>query len=189
MRCGFSASGAISAVWFSTLSLLTENFGELAAVCPSHTVARKHCFFDPMSLETSVQHLVNFYSEFSLESVDRLGEVYDRDVVFQDPINVLHGLASLQDYFREMMQGVKSCRFEILSTEILTTQAAIEWRMFYAHPRLNHGLEIVVEGVSLVTGDDRIKRHRDYFDLGSMLYEHVPVIGYAVKRLKRRLQS
>ena len=142
-----------------------------------------------MSLETSTKLLIGFYTEFSLESVERLGEVYAQDVVFQDPINVLHGLGSLQGYFREMMQGVKSCRFEILSTELLPTQAAIEWRMFYAHPRLNHGLEIAVEGVSLVTGDDKIKMHRDYFDLGSMLYEHVPVIGYAIKRLKHRLQS
>lgn len=142
-----------------------------------------------MSLETSTRHLIGFYTEFNLESVERLGEVYAQNVVFQDPINVLHGLGSLQDYFREMMQGVKSCRFEILSTELLPTQAAIEWRMFYAHPRLNQGREIVVEGVSLVTGNDKIKRHRDYFDLGSMLYEHVPVIGYAVKRLKHRLQS
>ncbi len=34
---------------------------------------------------------------------------------------------------------------------------------------------------------DKVYRHRDYFDAGAMLYEHLPVLGRVVSWLKRRV--
>jgi len=36
-------------------------------------------------------------------------------------------------------------------------------------------------------GFDKVYRHRDYFDAGAMLYEHLPVVGRVVSWLKRRI--
>jgi hypothetical protein len=33
----------------------------------------------------------------------------------------------------------------------------------------------------------KVRYHRDYFDLGAMLYEHLPLLGSLVKTIKRRL--
>jgi hypothetical protein len=62
--------------------------------------------------------------------------------------------------------------------------------MTYAHPRLQRGQELTLEGISqLRFADRRIIYQRDYYDLGAMLYEHLPLVGQVVRGIKRRLRS
>ena len=35
--------------------------------------------------------------------------------------------------------------------------------------------------------DDKIIVHQDFFDGGAMLYEHLPVMGWAIRKLKERM--
>lgn len=37
--------------------------------------------------------------------------------------------------------------------------------------------------------DDLIIRQRDYYDAGEMIYEHLPLLGWAVRGVKRRVRS
>ena len=39
----------------------------------------------------------------------------------------------------------------------------------------------------LVMWHDKVYRHRDYFDAGALLYEHVPLLGRVIRWLKRRM--
>ena len=60
--------------------------------------------------------------------------------------------------------------------------------MFRNHPSLRAGDTIRVEGASyLRTHNGKIYYHRDYFDMGAMLYEHLPLLGRIVQRIKKRL--
>ena len=56
-------------------------------------------------------------------------------------------------------------------------------------PRLNRGQLISLEGCSLLrwNADGKVERHRDYFDAGALLYQHVPLLGSAIRWLQRRL--
>ena len=66
-------------------------------------------------------------------------------------------------------------------------EAAIYWNMSYQHPRLNGGKIVNVQGSSHLKGcDDKVIFHRDYIDLGAMLYEQVPLLGRIIRFLKRR---
>jgi limonene-1,2-epoxide hydrolase len=44
-----------------------------------------------------------------------------------------------------------------------------------------------VTGVSEIKFDERITYHRDYFDVGSMFYEQVPILKTIIQALKKRL--
>ena len=47
---------------------------------------------------------------------------------------------------------------------------------------------INVDGITqLKVVDDIIVYHKDYYDLGEMVYEHIPLLGYFVKKIKTRL--
>ena len=62
------------------------------------------------------------------------------------------------------------------------------WTMFLRHPKLRSGETIRVEGASyLKTRNGRIYYHRDYFDMGAMLYEHLPLLGRVVNTIKHKL--
>ena len=39
----------------------------------------------------------------------------------------------------------------------------------------------------LIPADGKVERHRDYFDAGALLYQHVPLLGSAIRWLQRRL--
>jgi len=62
------------------------------------------------------------------------------------------------------------------------------WTMFLEHPRLNDGEVIRVEGASyLKTRNGKIYYHRDYFDLGALIYEQIPFLGKFITRIKQRM--
>ena len=146
-------------------------------------------------MTTTVPHqellhrLVRFYQTFDLDAIKRLGEVYCEQVTFEDPIRRIEGLAALQAYFTSLMQHVKSCRFDVVRYETTAQFGFVEWEMHFSHASLNRGDTIKVSGVTVLSFADKITYHRDYFDLGEMLYEHVPVMGLATRHLKRRLQA
>ena len=136
-----------------------------------------------------LERLVDFYQTFDLAAISRLGDVYSDQITFEDPIRRIEGLAALQEYFSSLMQHVRSCRFVVLRYETTARSGFVEWEMYFSHAALNRGAAIKVNGVTVLSFDDKITYHRDYFDLGEMLYEHVPVMGVATRHLKRRLQS
>lgn len=59
--------------------------------------------------------------------------------------------------------------------------------MHFRHPRLRGGAPISVDGCSHLLWWDKVYQHRDYFDAGAMLYEHLPLMGGVIAWLKRRL--
>mgnify|MGYP006198060143 CR=1 FL=1 len=53
--------------------------------------------------------------------------------------------------------------------------------------RLAGGQPITLQGCSCLHWRDRVHFHQDYFDAGALLYEHLPVMGTAIRWLKGRL--
>jgi len=53
---------------------------------------------------------------------------------------------------------------------------------------LNFGYQGIMSTIdALVSKDDIIVYHKDYYDLGEMVYEHIPLLGFFVKKIKKRL--
>lgn len=147
-----------------------------------------------MSLDLNSSPLYEFcslYHELGPENVDKdmLGQVYSEDVYFQDPMHEIHGLNKLNAYFISLYSNVISIDFDFHKAEGNTDSNMVYWTMTYRHPKLYKGnKEISVEGISLLQWKNgKIVRHQDVFDAGSMLYEHIPVLGWMIKKLKERL--
>jgi hypothetical protein len=88
-----------------------------------------------------------------------------------------------------MYENVRSIRFDFHDRLENSSQAFLTWTMHFSHPRLAKGRSIAVSGCSQLAfaPDGKVIHHRDYFDLGEMVYEHVPVLGSLVKTIKKRL--
>ncbi len=135
-----------------------------------------------------VDRFKEFYQNHQSTDPSRLDEIYSEKVVFQDPVHVIRGLPKVRDYLDAMYSGLTECRFEYLDQLDSDASAYIKWNMHYRHPKLNDKL-ITVRGVTLIHYSDRIDFHEDIYDMGSLLYEHLPVMGPATRWLKRRLAS
>lgn len=122
-------------------------------------------------------------------SLDRLGQLYTEDIRFQDPLHRVEGLAALRGYFAALYANVQDLQFDFHGFEQSAAGAGyLRWTMRYRHPRLRGGAPIEVDGCSYLRwSQGRVYLHRDYFDAGALLYEHLPVLGTLIGWLKRRL--
>jgi hypothetical protein len=55
------------------------------------------------------------------------------------------------------------------------------------HARLRPGELLSLPGASVIKFEERIHYHRDYFDVGAMLYERLPVVGGLIRSIKARV--
>ena len=140
-------------------------------------------------MSDAVNRFREFYEQqLGAGDLTQLSSVYSPAVIFQDPVERLDGIDQLHRYFDRMMTNVSRCRFEISELQQHSDQAFVIWQMYFAHPRLRRGKEICVDGSTHLRFGDQIDYHRDYYDLGAMLYEQIPLLGSAVHAIKNRLQ-
>lgn len=143
-------------------------------------------------MNSIIEKLSDFYLKLDLKSVQNLDAIYGENIVFTDPAHQLDGLPALRAYFVHLIENLEYCSIEVQEvleqeTSDKESQAFIIWIMTFKHPRLKKGKPIVLAGVSHIKFQEKIHYHRDYFDLGAMLYEHLPLIGRIILNIKRRL--
>ncbi|WP_421846463.1 nuclear transport factor 2 family protein [Marinomonas sp.] len=141
---------------------------------------------DPNSL--LIERFKAFYLDVKHPQLDKIDDVYTEDVLFKDPVHELRGAENLHAYLSEMCVNVHSGRFEYLDQIVSENTAYIKWNMHFKHPKLGNQT-ITVRGISQVQFNERIYFHEDVYDLGQLIYEHVPLLGAVVKGLKKRLAN
>lgn len=141
------------------------------------------------ALPVCLEQFEVLYRELLPASVEAMSTVYDAGVVFTDPVHRIAGLPALQEYTRQLLVNVRECRFECHRWIIDGDDALVQWVMHLRHPGLRGGTAIAVNGVSRlhINSDGRIDEHEDFYDLGAMVYENIPLLGAAVRSVKRRL--
>lgn len=135
-----------------------------------------------------IHQFVEVYSQLSKDHLSVLESLYHPEVIFEDPAHQVIGWDNLHAYFTRLFSTVRECRFVIRDSLTDGQTAYVQWEMIFSHPRLAGGRSRTVHGCSrLEIQENQIIRHRDYFDMGEMLYEGVPVLGAAVRHIKARL--
>ncbi len=129
------------------------------------------------------------FAALNKDNLESVGELYSQDVSFSDPMHDIQGIAAMRRYFKQLYANVSDLRFDFHAfDEVRAGEGYLIWTMHYSHPRLANGRTIHVEGCSHVKWrDGKVYRHRDYFDAGALLYEHLPVMGRVINWLKKRL--
>lgn len=132
-------------------------------------------------------NFIDIYQILATDNLHLLADIYHQDIVFIDPMHQLTGLDNLRHYFDKLYQQLSYCEFKIEQVIAQGDEAAVYWKMSYQHPRLNGGKIVHVQGSSHIKGvDDKVIFHRDYLDLGAMLYEQMPLLGRIISWLKNR---
>lgn len=140
-------------------------------------------------MKSIIEEFKRCYGNFLALELSDLSGLYAEQVQFTDPIHQLEGLADMCAYFEHSRQGLNYCCFDFGAQlqDVGSKYAALQWVMRFSHPRLAKGREQCLPGVSWLTIEEKIVVHRDYYDLGAMLYEPIPVLGSIIKAIKARL--
>jgi hypothetical protein len=142
-------------------------------------------------MDTNTLLIERFKAYFKIlheSDLSQLRDLYSEQILFKDPVHEIRGLVELEDYFTSLCADLSDCRFEYLD-EMITDQAAyVKWMMHFKHPKLGNRL-ISVRGVSHLKISDKIDYHEDFYDMGAMLYEQLPLIGNVTRWPRLRLAS
>ncbi len=139
-------------------------------------------------MTTPIAKLKHYYESFDQMSFDCLDQIYAEDVVFVDPLHRIKGLETLKAYFKESCSNVTYCRF--IFTEEITSERStcLKWRMEYSHSAIKNNARLELVGTSIVQfSEGKVTSHEDFYDMGSMLYEHIPLLGGAIRMIKSRM--
>ncbi|GEM77136.1 nuclear transport factor 2 family protein [Vibrio sagamiensis] len=130
----------------------------------------------------------NIYKNLNKFNLHTLEDIYHNDVIFEDAAHRVEGWTALRGYFDNLYTNVIRCDFDVHEHQQVGNVGFLIWTMTLQHPKLKKGALIEVKGIShLKIQDDKIIYHRDYFDLGEMLYENLPLLGSVIKSVKQRL--
>jgi limonene-1,2-epoxide hydrolase len=142
---------------------------------------------DSSLIEQLIEKLINLYATgVNQSNVEKLGAIYAENCVFEDPLHRIEGLKSIQAYMLNMYENVGSYEMTVTNQSIAGNRAFLSWTLSFCHPKLNRNRAIEIVGISELIIEDRITSHRDYFDVGAMLYEHIPLMGRLIKRVKKQ---
>jgi limonene-1,2-epoxide hydrolase len=117
-----------------------------------------------------------------------LANIYSENIVFIDPIKSVSGLEDLTKYFEDLYQSVTSCHFTLTSHLPNSHRYSLEWVMHLQHKKISNNQKIELNGASFIEfKDDKVCYHRDYYDLGALVYERIPILGSVIRKVRHAL--
>lgn len=129
-----------------------------------------------------------FYDEFGPAWIDRLEELYAPGFVFRDPFHRIDGdHAAMRAYFGKVLTALHASRFITEDAATGADGSYVRWRWEWQR-KARHPLR-TVPGVTHLrfAADGRITHHQDLFDAAEGFFETLPVIGGALRAIKRRM--
>jgi len=135
---------------------------------------------------------VEFFENMTLGSLGDLSAVMTDDVQFSDPFNSVLGLNKTRKIFADMFDMLESPRFRVTHaamTESDPGTGLLRWEMEANQKHNNEPLRIVGMSEIHFAADGRVTRHIDHWDAGQQVYEKLPVIGWLVRKIRKRLEA
>ena len=137
------------------------------------------------------QKIESVFKGLTASNLFILDDFYAADAKFIDPLGAHSGLESIKNYYKGLYEGAQEVHFETIEFVSSGNTHVYFWKMRLIAPGLNKGDPIELEGNSLIkfNSEDLVVYHRDFFDMGEFIYQHIPVLGWTIKKINSRLRG
>lgn len=140
-----------------------------------------------MSNNALISDFLKLYNQLDKSNLELLAHVYGDNIVFEDPLHKIEGLPALTDYFANMYENLNQGQFDIHTSFEQNNKASVYWVMTFSHKKIKQGQKLKVSGNTYLEFENgKVIYHRDYFDAGEMIYQHLPVFSTVINLIKRR---
>lgn len=132
-----------------------------------------------------------FFSDFAPDRIERLlALTYAPDVWFNDTLKTVVGRPALGEYLAHSASAVEQCLVEV--QEVLANGRGdyyFRWNMMIRFKRFNRGTDTHSIGISHIRFDQDglVVLHQDFWNAADGLFQHVPLLGAAIRMIKQRL--
>lgn len=116
-------------------------------------------------------------------------ETYAEEVFFNDSLKTLRSRDEVEEHLAATANSLLAGTVEFVDLAARDGNYYFRWVMTVQSKRLAAGRSITSAGMSHVRFDaaGRVVLHQDFWDSAGGLYEHVPALGWALRRAKSRL--
>jgi len=137
--------------------------------------------------QSRIDALLHFYETLTPARVTDFGFYYAEDAYFKDPFNEVNRIEDIREIFARMFRKVMDPRFVISERVGDADGLFLVWNMNFRMKSCKPQKRLVIRGVShlRMRDDGKVTYHRDYWDTGEELYAKLPLIGGAVRFLRR----
>ena len=121
----------------------------------------------------------------------RTKEIYAPNAYLNDNLDEISGAAAIEAHFLHGFEGLSDLSVSFHDTVQSGDDWYVGWTMSTTFRSLRGGATVVTSGMSHVRFDEqgRVLLHRDFWDAASGVYEHVPLLGGAIRTIKSRLRA
>ena len=140
-----------------------------------------------VNYQSALSAYESMYSGMTPASLNSFGEYFTEDAVFEDPFNRVKGVEAIRRIFEHMFSVCEKPRFEVISTALSGNRAWLHWIFLFGLRGRN--MEITGASMVMFADDGRVMMHVDYWDAAGQLYEHLPLVGWLMKLLRKRLST
>ena len=142
-----------------------------------------------MTIDKALDRYVDLLSGLSPDRLSELRDFLNAAARFRDPFNDVTGRDAFVRVFEKMFEDVEDVRFEVIDRAISDRTCYLRWDMSCRPKGGRRHFEF--EGMSEIRFDPegKVEAHLDHWDAGSQFYAKLPVLGFLVERVRRRLTA
>ncbi len=132
----------------------------------------------------AVARFADLYGDLSVDNVtSRVREVYASDAWFNDTIATETGIAAIEKYLLKTAKGAEKVQAKVKDVAVSGADVYVRWTMEIRAKNLAGGQPIITEGVSQLRFDEqgRIVLHQDFWNPAAGIYQHLPLLGPAIR--------
>lgn len=138
--------------------------------------------------QSVIERFRDYYADMDRQPPSALNAIYHPSAALIDPFGEHQGLLAIHRYFAHLLENVERCRFTIDPPLLGESRFAVTWIMNWSHPRIARGKPLTLTGSSVMNiREDLVIYQRDFYDPGEMIYEHLPLLGSAIRSVKKRM--
>jgi hypothetical protein len=142
------------------------------------------------AVKAGVERFTGVFAEFTPEAIRaRAAEVYAADAFFNDQVKELRGAGEIAPYLARSAEMLASWSIRFDDLVEGDREFYLRWEMTFTLRGAAGKPPVVAPGISHLRfdGDGRVILHQDFWDSTTAIFERVPVLGAAIRAVKRRI--
>lgn len=140
--------------------------------------------------KAAIESFSDFISRLSEENIRaKARKVYAPDAYLNDTLKESEGIDRIEAYFIETARAAEEIAAQVEDVAESGGNYYFRWTMSVRFKKFKKGETVRSVGMSHIRFNSagQVVLHRDYWDSGGNLFEHIPVVGWMIRRIKARL--
>ena len=140
--------------------------------------------------EQSIKNFVNLFNDIHSENLaHKLDMTYAKKFYFNDTLNTIKSRKDMLSYLEHTANNLDKYQLNIIDHSQSGDNLYIRWTMNMQFSAFGKEIKSQSIGMSHLkfNVDGKIILHQDYWDSVEAIYQHLPFLGYWVKKVRSKL--